>query len=193
MGRKINDGDRTGMKMDRFRHSRFEYEDEPELQEQSERRTSNTISGPYSENRGRRSSEGTSSAWENSPFEDGQVSSWNKRQGWDQYYNRGYERGFRRHGGAQIGHDLGHQGRGPKGYKRSDESIYDDVCDLLARSPDVDAREVEVKVTDGVAYLNGSVSNRQMKKMAELEIENVSGLRDVQNLLSIVSKNKDLH
>lgn len=193
MARKVNDGDRTGMKIDRFRNSRFEYQDGPQSEERSERKSFNTIGGRFSENRGRRSADGTSSDWENSPFEDGKVSSWNHRQGWDQYYNRGYDRGFRRHGGGQIGHDLGHQGRGPKGYKRSDDSIYEDVCDTLARSQDVDAGEIEVKVQDGVVYLNGSVVDRRMKKMSEYEIENISGVRDVQNLLNIVPANKDLH
>ena len=193
MGRKINDGDRTGIKLDKFRNSRFEYEEEPPYEERSERRTSNTISGPFAENRGRRSADETSRAWENSPFEDGQVSSWKNRKGWDRFYDRGYDRGFRKHGGGQIGHDLGHRGIGPRGYKRSDESIYDDVCEMLTRSADVDARDIDVKVTDGVAYLSGTVSDRQMKKMAELEIENISGLRDVQNLLSLSSTNNDLH
>lgn len=193
MARKVNDGDRTGVKIDRFRNSRFEYKDEPRYEERSERRTSNTIGGPFAENRGRRSADGTSPGWENSPFEDGRVSSWNRRQGWDQYYNRGYDRGNRRHGGGQIGHDLGHQGRGPKGYKRSDEAIYDDVGDMLSRSQDVDARDIEVKVSEGIVYLNGTVSDRHMKKMAEYEIENISGVRDVQNLLNIAPSNKELH
>lgn len=191
MGRKINDGDRTGIKMDRLRNSRFEIDQEPPQEELSDSRNFNTISGPYSENRGRRSAEGTSSNWESSPFEDGRVSSWSRRQGWDKYYDRSYDRGAKKHGGNLIGHDLGHKGKGPKGYKRSDESIYEDVCDMLSKSSDVDAREIEVRVKEGHVYLDGSVQDRRMKKMAEFEIENISGVFDVHNALNILSTRSD--
>ncbi|WPU66962.1 BON domain-containing protein [Peredibacter starrii] len=197
MRRKINDGDLTGIKMDRLRHSRFDLDQEPRREEGYYRRSPNSLSGPYNENRGRRSAEGTSNNWESSPFEDGRMSSWNHRKGWDNYYDRSYDRGFRSHGGSQIGHDLGdvagHRGKGPKGYKRSDESIYQDVCDMLSSSADVDATDIEVSVKDGCVYLNGRVQDRQMKKMAEYEVENISGVRDVQNLLSLSAKGEDLH
>lgn len=193
MRRKINDGDLTGMKMDRFRHSRFDLDQEPRRIEGHYRTSENSLSGPYNENRGRRSADGISNDWESSPFEDGTVSSWNHRKGWDSYYDRSHDRGFRRHGGSLIGHDQGHRGKGPKGYKRSDESVYQDVCDMLASSADVDASDIEVTVKDGCVFLNGNVQDRQMKKMAEYEVENISGVRDVQNLLSLSSKGQELH
>jgi osmotically-inducible protein OsmY len=56
---------------------------------------------------------------------------------------------------------------------------------MLSRSADVDASGIEVTVKEGIVYLNGSVDGRQMKRMAELEIENISGVTDVQNLLAI--------
>lgn len=193
MRRKINDGALTGIKMDRLRHSRFDLDQEPPREEGYYRTTANTLSGPYNENRGRRSADGISNDWESSPFEDGAMNSWNHRKGWDNYYDRSHDRGFRRHGGSLIGHDLGHRGKGPKGYKRSDESVYQDVCDMLASSADVDASDIEVTVKDGCVFLNGEVQDRQMKKMAEYEIENISGVRDVQNLLSLSSKGQELH
>ncbi len=87
----------------------------------------------------------------------------------------------------------GHSGKGPRGYKRSDESIYEDVCVMLSRSADVDAFDIEVSVKEGVVYLNGTVSDRDSKKKAELEIDNVSGIVDVQNLLRFNQSKKDLH
>jgi hypothetical protein len=194
MTRRINDGDMTGIKQDRFRNSKFEYERNHDQDFGGVmRKTSNTLGGPFDENRGRRSATSEKTHWDNSPFENGRLSNWNRRQGWDEYYNQGYERGSRHHGGALLGHDAGHAGRGPRGYKRSDDSIYDDVCDTLTLSPDVDASDIEVSVKEGIVFLNGNVSDRQSKKMAELEIENVSGVMDVQNLLNFTERNKDLH
>lgn len=60
-------------------------------------------------------------------------------------------------------------------------------------SPDIDAREIEVSVKEGVVYLNGTVPDRESKKLAELDIENISGVIDVQNLLNFESLNEDLH
>jgi osmotically-inducible protein OsmY len=78
-----------------------------------------------------------------------------------------------------------HVGKGPKGYKRADERIYDDVCDLLFRCPEVDATEIEVSVKEGEVKLQGNVDTRQTKKKAELLIENISGVVDVHNELII--------
>src|SRR5687768_14709240 len=50
-----------------------------------------------------------------------------------------------------------HAGKGPKGYRRSDERIHDDVSDALYRCYEVDATEIEVSVKDGVVTLRGSV------------------------------------
>src|SRR5256885_12501149 len=41
-------------------------------------------------------------------------------------------------------------GRGPKGYRRSDERIREEVMERLTFSPDIDASDVEVEVQDGV-------------------------------------------
>jgi hypothetical protein len=198
MGRRINDGDKTGMKQDRFRNSRFEYDrderDETRFGGVSSK-TPNTLGGPFAENRGRRSADDQSSGrWDNSPFENGKLYNWNKRQGWDNYYQDNNTRGFRNHGGAQIGHDSeGHRGKGPKGYRRPDDSIYHDVCDRLSLSPDIDATHVEVSVKNGIVFLNGKVSDRRAKKIAELEVENISGVSDVNKLLSFDMKNKYIH
>jgi len=146
----------------------------------------NTLGGMTAENRGRRNADGINPRWEktNSPFENGRSSNWKRREGWDEFYDQSHDRGFRNHGGSLINHDLGNRGRGPKGYSRSDESIYEDVCNTLTMSSSVDASQVEVSVKDGIVYLDGAVRNRQMKKQAELEVEHVSGVQDVQNRLN---------
>lgn len=72
-------------------------------------------------------------------------------------------------------------GRGPKGYKRSDERILEDVSEALFMSPDVDPSHIEVFVEDGVVTLKGTVERRSFKKAAELVVEKVSGVKDVFN------------
>lgn len=150
------------------------------------RKTPNTLGGVSAENRGRRTAEEEGTGrWDESPFENGRLYNWNHRKGWDQFYDRGYDRGQRRYGGSQLFHDLGHVGKGPKGYQRPDDSIYEDVCLTLESSPSVDASDIEVSVKDGLVYLKGTVKNRQEKKLVELEIENISGVKDVHNQLSL--------
>lgn len=79
-------------------------------------------------------------------------------------------------------------GKGPKGYQRSDTSIYEDVCEALYESYDVDATNIEVKVNNGCVHLSGEVDNREMKRLAEDAVENISGVVDVENLLRFKRK-----
>lgn len=185
MGRRMNDGFMTGLKQDRYRHSRFEVENEGETspREEMSHQDLNTIGGAWEENRGRRSAREGGDRRFDSPFENLKLRNWNHRQGWGPYYSKkSYREG--RHGGGWIGNDHeDHTGRGPKGYSRPDKSIYEDVCEALTMSPDVDASSIEVEVKEGCVYLKGTVPTRSTKRMAELEIENISGVRDVQNLL----------
>ncbi|MCM2351346.1 MAG: BON domain-containing protein [Bacteriovoracaceae bacterium] len=83
------------------------------------------------------------------------------------------------------------KGKGPKGYRRSDNLIKEDVCEALYRSTEVDASEIEVTVEEGVVHLKGFVVSREQKKMAESAIENLTGIADVYNELNIAPKNKN--
>ena len=78
----------------------------------------------------------------------------------------------------------GFSGKGPKGWKRSDERIKEDVNEALFKSYEVDATDIEVDVKDGVVYLRGSVHVRGDKREAEDCVENIHGVVDVQNQLS---------
>ncbi len=78
-----------------------------------------------------------------------------------------------------------YSGRGPKGWRRSDERIEEEVCECLERDRNIDASEIEVKVKDGIVTLCGTVDERRIKRMAEDIIESVSGVRDIRNELSI--------
>jgi hypothetical protein len=79
----------------------------------------------------------------------------------------------------------GHRGRGPKGYKRSDSRIQEDINDRLTEDPYLDATDIEVSVLDGEVTLTGQVAMREEKRRAEQLAEQVSGVGDVQNNLRL--------
>lgn len=81
----------------------------------------------------------------------------------------------------------GHRGKGPSGYTRSDERIRESVCEALADDDRVDASNIEVTVKAGEVILTGTVEDRMQKRMAEECIENLSGVKDVQNQLRVGS------
>ncbi|HEY4218283.1 MAG TPA: BON domain-containing protein [Gemmatimonadaceae bacterium] len=85
------------------------------------------------------------------------------------------------------GHDepRGHYGRGPRGYRRSDDRIRESICDRLTVSEAVDASDMEVGVHDGIVTLSGSVEDRPQKRMAEWVAEDEPGVNDVENRLEI--------
>lgn len=98
------------------------------------------------------------------------------------------DQGFRGRDIPSPGSDLrgGFAGRGPKGYTRTDERIREDVCESLSQDDDVDASEIEVKVSAGEVTLTGTVLTRSMKRQAEDIAEGVAGVRDVNNDLKVV-------
>lgn len=81
--------------------------------------------------------------------------------------------------------DGAHRGRGPKGYRRSDERIREDVSDRLTDDSWLDANGVEVTVKDAEVTLTGTVRSREDKKRAEALAESVSGVDNVQNNLRV--------
>lgn len=76
-------------------------------------------------------------------------------------------------------------GKGPKGYRRSDDRIKEEVCETLSRHPRIDASDIEVKVEDACVTLSGAVESREVKRAAEMAIENISGVDDVKNELRV--------
>jgi osmotically-inducible protein OsmY len=80
-------------------------------------------------------------------------------------------------------HDRNFRGRGPKGYRRSDERIREDVNDRLTEHAYLDASDIEVSVKDGEVTLSGKVFDRTDKRLAEDVAEEVTGVKNVQNNL----------
>ena len=82
-------------------------------------------------------------------------------------------------------------GRGPKGYTRSDERIREDVSDRLEQHGEIDASEIEVRVSNGEVTLEGTVEDRWMKRMAEDLVEECSGVKQVNNRIRIHANGGD--
>ncbi len=83
----------------------------------------------------------------------------------------------------------------PKGYVRSDERIFEDICEALIRDHDIDTSLLRVVVKDGVVSLQGRVSSRRDKFRVEQIAEGARGVRDVENQLRVSSEgfDSDLH
>ena len=78
-----------------------------------------------------------------------------------------------------------HHGKGPKGYRRSDERIREDVSDRLSDDHWLDASDIEVKVENGEVTLSGTVAGRESKRRAERLAEGAGGVSHVQNNIKI--------
>lgn len=76
-------------------------------------------------------------------------------------------------------------GMGPRGYRRSDERILEDVCERLTQHGQIDARDIEVKVQNGEVTLSGMVNDRRTKRLAEDVADSVAGVEDVHNQLRL--------
>jgi osmotically-inducible protein OsmY len=111
------------------------------------------------------------------------------------YGSSGDVRGWRERGGDQawsFTHQReggrgqpDHRGRGPRGYKRSDERVREDVCDQLYNDPYVDASDIEVEVSGGEVTLGGTIDSRQTRRRAEDIAESALGVTHVQNNLRV--------
>jgi hypothetical protein len=106
------------------------------------------------------------------------------REHWQGGY--GTSSGFGMGQGQGQGYQRGQfSGRGPKGYRRSDDRIREDVSEELTRHPDVDASEIEVKVENCEVTLTGTVDHRHSKRLAEDLAERVSGVTEVHNQIRV--------
>ena len=78
-----------------------------------------------------------------------------------------------------------YRGKGPKGYRRSEERIREDVCDRLSDDDRLDASNIEVQVQGDEVILTGNVNSREDKRRAEDLVESIYGVRNVENRIRI--------
>lgn len=87
-----------------------------------------------------------------------------------------------------LGLGESHWGKGPKGYQKNDERLKEEVSEKLTQDHSVDASEIEIQVQGGEVTLSGSVKDRQQKRRAEDCVEEVSGVKHVNNQLRITAE-----
>lgn len=83
-----------------------------------------------------------------------------------------------------------HEGKGPRGYRRPDLRILEDINEALTISPYVDASDVEVEVHMGVVTLAGRVDQTPSKHIAGEIAEGVSGVREVRNHIQVMNRHR---
>lgn len=81
-----------------------------------------------------------------------------------------------------------YRGRGPKGYRRSDSRIEEDINDRLSEDGWVDASDIEVNVENGDVTLTGTTPDRFSKRRAEDIAESVSGVHNVENRVRVLQQ-----
>jgi osmotically-inducible protein OsmY len=104
--------------------------------------------------------------------------------GQERYGSQGYG-GGRSAYGSQGGP---YRGRGPRGYRRSDDRIREDVCECLTEDDCIDASNMDVAVRECEVTLSGTVNSREEKRRAEDLIEDLPGVKEVTNNLRVVSE-----
>lgn len=75
--------------------------------------------------------------------------------------------------------------QGPKNYRRSDESILDEIYMRLLTHRGVDSSDVSIEVHHGGATLEGTVPERRMKHTIEDIVAAVRGVMDVDNRVRV--------
>jgi hypothetical protein len=77
------------------------------------------------------------------------------------------------------------RGRAPKGWKRSDDRIKDDICESLEYRSNINAEDIDIQVKDGEVTLSGTVRSRQEKRQIEDVVEQAMGVSEVHNQLRV--------
>lgn len=87
---------------------------------------------------------------------------------------------------AQGGRQENHRGKGPQGYRRSDQRLLEAVCERLTDDPYVDARSLSLAVEEGIVRIEGEVPARWVKHHLEHVAAHCLGVVDVDNRVRVV-------
>jgi hypothetical protein len=117
----------------------------------------------------------------NENWNQGQNERWNQRnEGWNDRWNQG----------MRGGNEGQHAGRGPRGFKRADNRIEEDINERLTQHGMIDASDVEVRVMNGEVTLSGHVDRREAKRLAEDVAESIFGVKEVHNQIKVKQRNE---
>lgn len=81
--------------------------------------------------------------------------------------------------------ETSHRGKGPRGYSRSDARIKEDICERLMEDDAIDASDIEIDVANGEVTISGNVDRRDIKRQVEDVVEDVMGVKHVQNNIRV--------
>jgi BON domain len=81
--------------------------------------------------------------------------------------------------------EVDYSGKGPRGWKLTDQKMMERVCEVLLHSHEVDPTDIEVFVKDHVVTLKGKIRSKGMRRVAEDLVGSVPGVRDVFSELKI--------
>jgi osmotically-inducible protein OsmY len=84
--------------------------------------------------------------------------------------------------------ELSHRGRGPKGYRPTDERLKEIICERLTDDPFIDASRITVEVSSSEVTLQGTVQVRQQKFAIEDVVADVAGVTEIHNRLSVADE-----
>jgi osmotically-inducible protein OsmY len=99
-------------------------------------------------------------------------------------------------GGSSPGGGPPAHGRGPKGDRRTDERIREEICEQLSRpfgrfdaselaAERLDVGDVTVSVDGGKVTLEGTVAERRMKHYIEDLVDACPGVQDIDNRIRV--------
>lgn len=93
--------------------------------------------------------------------------------------------GYAEHIGSSGSRSGGFRGLGPRGYRRSDQRLCEDINERLTEDDSIDARDISVDVSDGVVMLSGEVAQRRLKHRIEDMVERCHGVQDIRNEIRV--------
>ena len=76
-------------------------------------------------------------------------------------------------------------GGGPRLRRKTDDSLAQEIHEILTSDPELDSTDIEVVVEGGAVTLSGEVEHPDAKFLAEELTESVSGVRLVHNRLVV--------
>ncbi len=92
---------------------------------------------------------------------------------------------------SSSGSTAARRGAAPKGYKKSDQRLTEDLGELLMNHG-IDCSSVDLQVKEGIVTLTGECSDRSDKHQIEHLAAEMSGVKDVENQLRITKRGSQL-
>lgn len=74
---------------------------------------------------------------------------------------------------------------GPRSRRKPDESLRQEIREILTADPELEATDIEVEVEGGAVTLRGAVVDSDARLLAEELVESLAGVREVHNRLRV--------